>query len=145
MAQDIGYGIDTSVLDGDDQDLDDTFTEMSGPAVLGEDVYKAVSSPSAPVVLVEGEFLPLLFWEDPPVSFSLADLLNDSLSPADLSTLQGRIERIYVDDRRFDALSAKVALAGGQLSADITGEASGEPLQMRITAGSRGIVVEARP
>ena len=143
MAQDIGYGIDTSVLDGPDQDLDDTFTERNDISVLGEDIYKAVSSPSAPVVLVGEELLPLLFWEDPPLSFSLADRLNDSIGPAEAAVLGARIERIYANDRRFDALGAQVTFAG-ELRADITGEASGEPLQMRVVAGTGGIVVEPR-
>lgn len=141
MAADIGYGIDTSVLAGADQDLDDTFTEMNGVQILQEDVYKGITTPSAPVVLIGSELRPLLFWEDPPVSFDVRDWLNDSLARTDMGVLEARIEAIYEADRRFTSLKASAGLSLGTLSATITGQASGQPLSLTLTADSSKVTV----
>jgi len=138
------FGIDTSVLDGPDQDLDDTFREVSDVTVLLEDAYKALTTPSAPVVVVDGgDPQPLLFWEQPPVSFDLRDSLNDSLSPAEESALAGRVQAIYAQDRRFDNLAAQVSYdnGSGTLTADLRGRASGQPLRLVLTAGTNGVEV----
>lgn len=132
------FGIDTSVLDGPDQDLDDTFREVSDVTVLLEDAYKALTTPSAPVVVVDGgDPQPLLFWEQPPVSFDLRDSLNDSLSPADEAALSGRVQAIYAQDRRFDNMAAQVSYdnPSGTLTADLRGRASGLPLHLVLTNG----------
>lgn len=125
--------------------LDDTFNEVSDISILGEDVYKALSTPSAPVVIVDGAGpFPLLFWEVPPVSWDLRDRLNDSLTPADIAAVAGRIEAVYANDLRFDALRATVDYDGAtrKLTADIEAQASGQLLQLRLVADSNNILVE---
>lgn len=146
MAVDIGFGIDTSVLSGDDQDLDDTFNEINDISILSEDVYKALSTPSAPVVVIDDRPpAPLLFWEDPPVSFDLRDSLNDSLSPAEAAILDARIQAIYVQDRRFDRIRAGITFDAPTqtLKADVEGEASGQLLHIELVADSNQIRVVA--
>lgn len=147
MAEDIGYGIDTSVLAGVDQVLDDTFTEVNDVGVLLEDIYKGTSTPSAPVVLVDdaGPF-PLLFWEHPPVSFDLRDFLNASIDASDADVVANRIEAIYDQDLRFDSLDADATFSafGRTLTVDVRGQASGELLDMRLVVDSNQITVERR-
>lgn len=166
MAVDLGYGIDTSVLDGTDQVLDDTFNEINGIEVLGQDVYKALSSPSNPVVLVIEDayaaatvlttdelallapapptLFPLLFWENPSVSWDLRDRLNDSVSPADIAYMRALIERIYLQDLRFQWLVSFLAFngEGRTIVARVDGQASGVPLRLVLTANSNQITVE---
>lgn len=143
MAVDIGFGIDTSVFEGPEEDLDDTFTERSDILILCEDVYKATYSPSAEVVLVDGELRPLLFWEEPPLSFDLQDSTNDSLSQADESIIARRIEAIYAQDERFTNLRAKVSFRAGILTAVVDGDASGQALHLVLTADSNKVSFEA--
>lgn len=146
MAVDIGFGLDTSVLEGEEQDLDDTFGEINGPEVLGQDVYKALSTPSAPVVFVDGQGpFPLLFWEDPPVSWDLRDMLNDSVAPADIASTEARTEAIYAADLRFTRFSAHATYDGRTIAMVTDGLASGQPLQVKLTADSNQITVEAAP
>jgi hypothetical protein len=147
MAVDIGFGIDTSVLHGPAQELDDTFTEINTVQILGEDVYKAVSCPSTPVLLVddEGPF-PLIFWEDPPVSFDLRDRLNDSIDPAETASIAGLIEAAFEQDERWDrGVQADVTYTPGtgELRAAVRGTASGIPLQLVLIAESNHVRVEA--
>lgn len=146
MAEDIGFGIDVSVMDGPAQELDDTFTEINSIQILGEDVYKAVSTPSAPVLEVEGELKPLLFWEDPPLSFDLRDRLNDNIDPAETASIEGAIENVYEQDDRFDrGVQADVTYTpgSGELRAAVAGTASGIPLRLVLVADSNHVTFEA--
>lgn len=144
--EDIGYGIDTSVMAGPAQELDDTFTEINDISILGEDVYKAVSTPATPVLEVDGEILPLLFWEYPPVSFDLRDRVNDSIEAVETSSIASAIEAAYEADERFDrGVQASASYDGGarELRVEVDGTARGVPLRLVLVADSNRVTFEA--
>ena len=148
MATDQGYGIDVSILSGPEKnDLDFTFNEVSdGATILLQDIWKGITTPSAPVVVIDDQPpAPILFWETPPVSFDIRDYFNDSITPTDASVIQSRIQQIYVDDLRFQTLNAAVAFGGQDrtLRVDIAATAqTGLHLRLVVTAGSDVVTVE---
>jgi len=146
MATDIGYGIDTTVRAGPDRDqLDQTFAEVNTVEVLLEDIYKAVTTSSALVQLVDGVPAPILFWEDPQVSFDIRDYLLDSIDTTTALQLATRIEAIYEKDPRFSSISATVSFdaASGVLSVPVTAVAvTGVIFRLVITADSNHVTVE---
>lgn len=146
MAEDIGYGIDTSVLNGPAQELDDTFTEINSIQILGEDIYKVGACPSTPVVEVDGVIQPLMFWEYPPQSFDLRDRLNDNIGDGEAGTIERLYEAAYEADDRFDnGVQADVTYTPGTrtLRAAIEGTASGIPLRLVLIADSNHVTFEA--
>lgn len=148
MAIDRGYGIDISILAGPERnDLDYTFNEIVDASVLLQDVYKGVTTPSAAVIIIDSNPpAPLLWWEDPPVSFDIRDYFNESVTPDVSSVLRARIEQIYVDDERFATFDASTTFSGisRTLTADIRATAaSGQQLRLVLTAGSNKITVES--
>lgn len=146
MAVDIGYGIDYSVLSGPERDdLDYTFDEMVNGNVLLQDIWKGITTPSTAVIVIDNNPpAPLLWWEDPPVSFDIRDYLNESVTPDVASILKTRIEQIYVDDLRFAELNAATSFANRTLTTTIRATAAtGQNLVMVLTAGSNKITVES--
>jgi len=146
MAIDTGYGIDTTVRAGPDQDqLDQTFAEISSVQVLLEDIYKAVTTSSTLIQDVDGVPSPIMFWENPQVSFDIRDYLLDSIDASTALQLTTRIEAIYEQDPRFSSISATVNFdaASGVLSVPITAVAvTGKIFRLVITVDSNNVTVE---
>lgn len=146
MAIDTGYGIDTTVRAGPDQDqLDQTFAEISSVQVLLEDVYKAVTTSSTLIQDVDGVPSPIMFWENPQVSFDIRDYLLDSIDASTALQLTTRIEAIYEQDPRFSSVSATVNFdaPSGVLSVPITAVAvTGKIFRLVITVDSNNVTVE---
>ena len=140
------YGIDTSVLAGPTgDDLDATFAERSSVENLIEDIYKLCTTPSARVVEVDGQILPPVFWEDPPVSFDLRDYLLSSPSAAEVSSIAARIEQAYDDDPRFASLAAEATYSAtaDEISVSIQAvAASGEGFALVLSATTNGVTIE---
>lgn len=146
MAIDTGYGIDTTVRAGPDQDqLDQTFAEISSVQVLLEDAYKAVTTSSTLIQDVDGVPSPIMFWENPQVSFDIRDYLLDSIDASTALQLTTRIEAIYEQDPRFSSISAAVNFdaPSGMLSVPITAVAvTGKIFRLVITVDSNNVTVE---
>lgn len=146
MAIDTGYGIDTTVRAGPDQDqLDQTFAEISSVQVLLEDIWKAVTTSSTLIQDVDGVPSPIMFWENPQVSFDIRDYLLDSIDASTALQLSTRIEAIYEQDPRFSSVSATVNFdaASGVLSVPITAVAvTGKLFRLVITVDSNNVTVE---
>lgn len=146
MATDTGFGIDTTVRAGPEQDqLDQTFAEINSVQVLLEDIYKAVTTSSTLIQDVDGVASPILFWEDPQVSFDIRDYLLDSIDASTALQLTTRIEAIYEKDPRFSSVSASVSFdaASGVLSVPVTAVAvTGVIFRLVITVDSNHVTVE---
>ena len=83
------YGIDTSVLERAEQELDLTFNLMQDPyQVLLEDVYKTVTCPKGGC-----------FWNSNTID--LRDYLMDSLSASERAALKTKIESLFQEDLRM--------------------------------------------
>jgi len=96
-------GIDYSVVAG----LDLTFTEITGPQMLLEDVVKAVTIPAGSL------------WWAPQATIDLRAYLNSTLSEEERRRLARAIESLFTDDPRM-AVACEVSYAGRRMSVGFT-------------------------
>lgn len=133
------YGISVNLL----PDLDDTGAELTDIRVLQQDILIALSTSSAPVVVVDGVLSSILWWADPTASLDLAEYLLEGFDQADQRRLEARILAIYQDDARFTSFSAAVSFDGAarRLTVAIDATASGKALTMTVVADSNGVQI----
>lgn len=142
MVEDVGFGIDYGILEGSEQDLDDAFAERNDIEIIGMDCYKACYASSEPVISVDdGELLPIVFWEDPPVSWDLREFLNDTIEQAQELEVQRLIANTYDGDRRIDSIRVATRVNDGTLEVSVVIVASGALLSMGLVADSNAIRV----
>lgn len=133
-ATDESLGIDYSCLAGPDgDDLDLTFTEMTGPSVLLEDAYKGVTTP-------EGDL-----WWAPADSVDITAQLGESTDAAERQAIKSRASALLSSDLRVRDVGVDIKYDSASRTQRVTiteTVITGQKLGLVLTAGSNGVSVE---